>query len=196
MFLWTKATSPRYRMEQQDTVLRLSIGAIASHEDAGEVKCTVNDRLVTAANLFVEEEPVVFVRPLADVCVGEMAAEARFEAELNRPLVDAKWLRNGEEISEADRRFGVTRDGPLHRLLVRRVDASDVGEYTVQLQGKSNKKSVALLSIRAACKMFLEAKYKDIITIKRGSTLDVEVPFSGYPIPSFEWTKDDEVCND
>lgn len=186
-------SSQRHRTEQQDTLLKLTVSSIVSHEDAGEVKCTVNDKLVTTANLFVEEEPIVFIRPLQDLCLHEMPSEAKFEAELNKAFVDAKWMRNGEEISEADRRFTIVREGPVHRLTVKKADANDVGEYTIQLQGKSNKKSTASLDIKALCKMFLDAKYKDTITIKRGTTLDVEVPFTGYPVPTVEWTKEDET---
>lgn len=182
-----------YRIEQVDTVLKLNIKAVNSHENAGEVKCEVNGAISCTANLYVEEEPIIFVRRLEDICVHEIPGEAKFECELNKSFVNAKWYRNGEEISEADRRFTIAREGPKHYLTVKKVDANDVGEYMIQLQGKSNKKCMALLTIKALCKMFLDAKYKDTITIKRGTQLDIEVPFTGYPIPKYEWTFKDDV---
>jgi len=188
-----RTVGTRYRTEQVDTVLKLNICGVCSHEDAGEIKCEVNGKITTVANLYAEEEPVIFIRRLEDVIVHEIPGEAKFECELNKSFVNILWLRKGEEISESDRRFVINRDGGVHSMCVRDVDVNDVGEFTAQIVGKSQKKCTAELSIRAACKMFLDMKYKDTVTIKRGQALEIEVPFSGYPLPKFEWVANDEV---
>lgn len=183
----------RYRIEQVDSILKLSINSVNSYEDAGEVKCEVNGKIYTVANLYAEEEPVMFIRRLEDVIMHEIPGECKFECELNKSFVNVQWLQKGVEIAESDRRFQINRDGPVHTLKVKDVNVKDVGEFTVQITDKSDKKCSAELTIKAICKMFLDMKYKDTITIKRGSTFEIGVPFTGYPVPKFEWVANDEV---
>ena len=116
----------------------------------------------------------------------EIPGETKFECELNKSFVNVRWLRKGEEISESDRKFVINHDGHVHTLRIKDVDVNDAGEFTAQLVGKSKKK--------CTCEVFLDMKYKDTLTIKRGQALEIEVPFTGYPVPKFEWVANDEVC--
>lgn len=181
----------RYRIEQIDCTLKLTIKSVPA-EDAGEVKCQVGD-IYTSASLSVEEEPVVFVRKLQDQVCEEVPGKVKFECELNKSFVNAKWYYKGKEISMDDSKYDFGREGPRHFLYVKDVyGAKEEGEYTIVLQGKSEKKCSANLSVKAAPKMSLNAKYKDTITIKRGQPLLLEVNFTGYPEPKLSWTVNDE----
>jgi hypothetical protein len=180
-----------YTIEQIDCVLKLSIKSVPG-EIAGEVKCQVNGDLYTSANLSVEEEPVVFVRKLTDLTLTEIPEKAKFECELNKSFVNAKWYRNGKELAPDDSKYDFGREGPRHFLYVKDAAGKDEGEYTIVLQVPNEKKCSANLYVKAPPKFSLQAKYKDTITIKRGQPLLLEVAYSGHPEPKLAWTANDE----
>lgn len=181
----------RYSIEQISTTLKLNIGAVHP-EDAGEVKCQVNDTIYTAAQLSVEEEPVVFVKKLADITCDQVPGKVCFSCELNKPFVKAKWYRNGKEISDDDPKYDFGREGCKHFLNIKDVNGKDEGEYSIVLQEKSEKKCMGILSVKAGPKLFLNAKYKDTITIKNGKPLVLEVDYQAYPDPKASWMLNDE----
>ena len=181
----------RFSFEQIDTCLTLKISSVHA-EDAGEIKCQVNGDNYTAANLVVEEEPVVFVKKLEDVTCDVLPGKACFECELNKAFVNVKWFKNGKEISLDDSKYDIVRDGTKHYLYVKDVDGGrDEGEYTIVIQGPHEKKCMAKLMVRAAPKLFLSAKFNDKITIKRGEPIDIEVAFAAYPEPKLTWSMED-----
>ena len=185
------AENERFKVEQVDKTLKLSVSSVLG-DDQGEVKCVVNGEIMTSAVLSVEEEPVVFIKKLSDITCNEVPGKVCFECLLNKSFVNAKWYKNGEEIDFSNAKYDFGREGPKHFLYVKDVDGKDEGEYTIVLQGKSEKKCMAVLSVKAAPKMFLNAKFKDTVTIKRGTPLEVQVPFSAHPLPKFTWNHNDE----
>lgn len=186
-----KAPEARYKIENISTTLKLTIPAVHA-EDAGEIKCLVNDTIYTAANLSVEEEPVVFVKKLNDVTTNELNGKVTFACELNKPFVKAKWYKSGKEISSDDPKYDFGREGCKHFLHIKNLNAKDVGDYTIVLQEKSEKKSTGTLTIQAGPKIFLNAKYNDTITLKKGKPLLIEIDFSAYPEPKTSWMVNDE----
>ena len=185
----------RYKIEQIDCIQKLNISSVPA-EDAGEVKCQVNGDLYSAANLYVEEEPVVFVRKLADQVCDEIPGNLKFDCELNKSFVNVKWYHNGKEITADDPKYDFGREGPRHFLHIKEINGKDEGEYTIVVQGPSEKKCSANLSVKAAPKLFLNAKYKETITIKRGQPILIEVGFSGHPEPNLSWSANDEPVKD
>lgn len=181
----------RYSIEQISTTLKLNISAVHP-EDAGEVKCQVNDTIYTAAQLSVEEEPVVFVKKLTDVTCNEVPGKVTFSCELNKPFVKAKWYRNGKEISPDDPKYDFGRDHCKHFLNIKDVNGKDEGEYSIVLQDKSEKKCTGILTVKAPPKLFLNAKYKDTITVKSGKPVIIEVDYAAYPEPKIHWMVNDE----
>lgn len=186
-----KSDNTRFSVEQLDTVLKLNISSVHA-EDAGEIKCQVNGDIITTCSLAVEEEPVVFVKKLSDLTCEEIPGKVCFECQLNKSFVNAKWFRNGKEISSEDIKYDFGREGPKHFFHIKDVDGTDKGEYTIVLQGEVEKKCMATLTVKAAPKMFLSTKYKDTITIKRGQPLQIDVGFTAYPEPKFNWLVNDE----
>lgn len=191
----TKSENSRFSVEQIDTVLKLNIKSVQA-EDAGEIKCQVNGTIITSCNMAVEEEPVVFVKKLTDLVCEEIPGKVSFQCELNKSFVNAKWYRNGKEISNDDPKYDFGREGPKHFLNIRDVDGKDEAEYTIVLQGKVEKKCMATLSVKAPPKLFLNAKYNDTITIKRGQQLQIDVSFSGHPEPKLSWMLNDELLKE
>ena len=186
-----KAENSRFSFQQIDTVLKLNINAVHA-EDAGEIKCQVNGDIYTVANLAVEEEPVVFVKKLEDVTCNALPGKACFECELNKSFVNVKWYKNGKEIGLDDSKYDIIREGTKHYLHVKDVDGGkDEGEYSIVLQGPHEKKCMAKLTVHAAPKLFLSAKFNDKITIKRGDPIDIEVAFAAHPEPKLTWAMDD-----
>ena len=181
----------RMKLEQDGTTLRMNISSVIG-DDAGDVKCMVNGDIFTAGQLSVEEEPVMFIKKLTDITCSEVPGKVCFECLLNKSFVNAKWYKNGEEIDFSNAKYDFGREGPKHFLYIKDVDGKDEAEYTIVLQGKSQKKCMAELSVKAAPKMFLNAKFKDTVTIKRGTPLELEIGFSAYPLPKYSWSFNDE----
>lgn len=185
----------RYSIQQISTTLKLNISAVHP-EDAGEIKCQINDGIYTAAQLSVEEEPVIFVKKLTDITCNDVPGKVCFSCELNKPFVKAKWYRNGKEISPDDSKYDFGREGCKHFLYIKDVNGQDEGEYSIILQDKSEKKCMGILTVKAGPKLFLNAKYKDTITIKNGKPLILEVDYSAYPEPKASWMLNDETIKE
>jgi hypothetical protein len=191
-----KAENSRYTIEQVDTVLKLSIKDVQG-DDSGEVACQVNNTLTTTAMLAVEEEPVYFVKKLSDLVCEEMPGKVCFRCELNKPFVNVKWYRKGEEIYLDDPKFDFGREGPNHFLHVKDIYGKDEGEYTIVVQGKFEKKCMATLTVKAPPKLgHLDLKYREVITLKRGQPLLIEIPFSAHPEAKATWSHDGEKLVD
>jgi hypothetical protein len=187
-------SNPRYTIEQIDTTLKLKINSV-NPEDAAEVKCQISNFVFTIAHLSVEEEPVTFVRKLTDLVCDKIPGKVSFECELNKPLINVKWFKNGKELTDSSK-YEYVRDGTKHFLHIKQVDGKDEGDYTVVIQSKFEKKCTGMLSIKAAPKIFLNAKYQDTIIIKRGTPLSIEVEFTANPEPKYTWLFNDEKIKD
>jgi len=67
-------------------------------------------------------------------------------AELNKPGVDVKWLKNGQDISPVG--VEMRSDGKRHTLMIFNAKTDDVAEYTIVAADKS-----------ATAKLTVDGKY-------------------------------------
>jgi len=87
----------------------------------------------------IAEETIEFIRHLQDQRVIELPALVTFECELSKPNVKVQWTKAGKPIV-ADKKYDITVDGTVHRLIVRDVNgAGDVAEYTASARGLTSK---------------------------------------------------------
>lgn len=177
-----------YTLSQEGTTFKLKI---KSASEGGEIKFVVHDDVYSAASLIVDEAPVVFVKPLEDKICKSLPETVTFETELNKPNVNVVWLKDGEEI-DSDLHNEISQNGCKHYLRVKCTDGSFEGVYTIRVKSSPDHKSSANLLIQTAPKIFLDAFYKDTITIKRGTPLLIEVAFSAHPLPDASWLINDE----
>ena len=81
--------------------------------------------------------------------VAENAA-ATFECEISKDNQTAMWFQAGEEIKPGVgkwKRYSVKCEGRVHRLVIDKVEAGDVQEYSCSFK---DKKTSALLTIKGA----------------------------------------------
>ncbi len=176
---------PRFTAGQEDTLLTLEIKSL-SYQDAGVVKCKINDSITTSAKLSVEEEPVVFVQKLTDVKCTKIPGQVIFECMLNKPFSEVAWFKNGVELPRNEK-YVASQDRKVHTLTINDVDGKDVGEYTILLQGKYEKTCSSTLSVRSAPAIHLSKEYTECVVIKRGQPLELNVNYLGYPEPKATW---------
>ena len=163
-------------------------------EDHGEVKFQVRHDLYSTASLVVEEEPIIFVKKLEDLTCTEIPGTVKFECELNKANVDVSWFKDGKPIStDFDDKYECIKEGTKYYLIIKKVDGTDSGSYTISIPGKIEKKSHATLSVKSAPKIYKETIKTANITIKRGQPLLMEANYSAHPEPKIEWCFNDEV---
>lgn len=186
-----KAENQRYSIEQINNLLKLEINSV-SNQDAGEVRCEVNGDLYTGAILSVEEEPVTFVKKLTDITCSEIPGKACFECELNKIFSNVVWYKNDIEINDSSK-YTISQNGTKHYLTINDVDGKDDANYTIALLGKYEKKSMSVLSVRAAPKIYLSSNYKDTLTVKRGQPIEIDVSYKAHPEPRSKWSFNDDT---
>ncbi|XP_023933258.1 titin isoform X1 [Lingula anatina] len=172
----------KFAISVDGTTHTLTIQDVSLEEEA-EYTVIIEDKK-SSAKLFVEEIAVEFTKELEDTTVTEIPGSAEFECELNQPDVPIQWLQGDKPLRPSDKHKMVS-EGPVHKLLVKEVDDEDDGDYSVVAK---DKKSTAKLSVEVPPQAFLDEKFQDVFTIKAGKSAIFEVPFTGAPQPSVNWT--------
>jgi len=171
-----KVTDTRYTvrnlMEETDYEFRVSAENKAGVGQPGPASKSAK---------YVEE--VSFVRPLKDIKITTISETAIFECEVTKTNARATWMKDGHNIIE-DRKYNISVDGGVHRLAISKVDSTDMGDYAVNIKGH---RSAARLEVEAKPEFHYDDKYRHPITLKAGSTLTIEVPFSASPQPKVTW---------
>lgn len=176
---------PRFSFGQDLTLLTLEIKSV-SYQDAGEVKCKINDVITTSAKLSVEEEPVVFVQKLTDLKCTKIPGQVLFECQLNKPFSEVAWFKNGVELPNNEK-YVATQDRKVHMLTINDVDGKDDAEYSIVLLDKIEKRCSSTLTVRAPPVIPSGNESTRNVVIRRGQPLDVEVGFLSFPEPKATW---------
>uniref|UniRef100_A0A3B1IMM5 Obscurin, cytoskeletal calmodulin and titin-interacting RhoGEF n=1 Tax=Astyanax mexicanus TaxID=7994 RepID=A0A3B1IMM5_ASTMX len=112
----------KYRMDEQGTLRRLTIHNVTTNDDAVYI-CEMKEGSRTVAELTVlnitKKLPRRTVVPVSDTVI--------FCVELEHPVDDAYWTRNGEKLKE-DSRITITRTLKQYSLTIRECTAEDSGE--------------------------------------------------------------------
>ncbi|XP_043082206.1 obscurin isoform X23 [Puntigrus tetrazona] len=113
----------KYRMDVDGTLRRLTIHNVTTNDDAVYI-CEMNEGSRTVAELTVlgnitKKLPRRTVVPVSDTVI--------FCVELERPVDDAYWTRNGERLKE-DSRIIIARINRQYTLTIRECTAEDSGE--------------------------------------------------------------------
>ncbi|XP_056306278.1 obscurin isoform X20 [Danio aesculapii] len=113
----------KYRMDEEGTLRRLTIRNVTTNDDAVYI-CEMNEGSRTVAELTVlgnitKKLPRRTVVPVSDTVI--------FCVELEKPVDDAYWTRNGERLKE-DSRIIIARINRQYTLTIRECTAEDSGE--------------------------------------------------------------------
>ena len=161
-------------------------------------------------------DSVDFIRPLGNQEITSLPADVTFECELSdRDVIDVTWSKGSKVIKALNDRekYEVTREGATHKLVVKNVDSNDVGEYSIECNGKTSKAkldvkgvhhikcilckvhmhfkvqlSVFIFVFSVAPQILMDANFSDALTMHVGKTLILEVKFSSSPQPNVSWT--------
>ncbi|KAL0156329.1 hypothetical protein M9458_047575, partial [Cirrhinus mrigala] len=115
--------SSKYRMDVEGTLRRLTIHNVTTNDDAVYI-CEMKEGSRTVAELTVlgnitKKLPRRTVVPVSDTVI--------FCVELEKPVDDAYWTRNGERLKE-DSRIIIARINRQYTLTIRECTAEDSGE--------------------------------------------------------------------
>ncbi|XP_067234432.1 obscurin isoform X13 [Chanodichthys erythropterus] len=115
--------STKYRMDAEGTLRRLTIHNVTTNDDAVYI-CEMKEGSRTVAELTVlgnitKKLPRRTVVPVSDTVI--------FCVELEQPVDDAYWTRNGEKLKE-DSRIIIARINRQYTLTIRECTAEDSGE--------------------------------------------------------------------
>ena len=83
-----------------------------------------------------------FIRPLGNQEITSLPSDVTFECELSDgDATDVIWSKGSKVIKAVSDRekYEVTREGATHKLVVKNVDSNDVGEYSIECNGKTSK---------------------------------------------------------
>jgi hypothetical protein len=180
-----KETDKKYHFEQFDTTLRLVIKS-ASLQDSSQIKCQISNSVYSIAQLTVEEETVFFVKNIEDINLNHYPKKIEFSCELNKENVKLNWFKGQERLNQ-NSKYSIESNGKQHMLSIIDIDIFDEGDYKACLANKVDIYSKANLTITSAPKIFLDAKYNEILNIKRSSPLIIDFKFSANPQPKVTW---------
>ncbi|XP_032566411.1 immunoglobulin-like and fibronectin type III domain-containing protein 1 isoform X5 [Chiroxiphia lanceolata] len=108
-------------------------------EDAGVYQVRVEDVPVFSTELDAEAIPARFQQPLSDVRCPE-EGDAAFRCVLRTPCHHPAWLHKTHALQPGPRHhISVSPDGLTHQLIIKNVEPSDSGMYTLEVgQGSSS----------------------------------------------------------
>ncbi|XP_055900297.1 twitchin-like isoform X6 [Biomphalaria glabrata] len=157
-----------------------------SIKDDGKYTCQVLDQ-TTTAELFVSPD-VKFMKKLVDKTCKEketIALECKATNPHKHPF---QWLKNGVPIKTDLPKYESNNKGEVYKLTVKDVDIGDSGEYTIQIGERPNRCNVTVQPLPRPPKIDA-SKVKDIF-VKKGDTIELNIPFDGAPVPRALWSKD------
>uniref|UniRef100_W5KAC1 Obscurin, cytoskeletal calmodulin and titin-interacting RhoGEF n=1 Tax=Astyanax mexicanus TaxID=7994 RepID=W5KAC1_ASTMX len=167
----------KYRMDEQGTLRRLTIHNVTTNDDAVYI-CEMKEGSRTVAELTVlgnitKKLPRRTVVPVSDTVI--------FCVELEHPVDDAYWTRNGEKLKE-DSRITITRTLKQYSLTIRECTAEDSGEVAFIAR---DCKTSTLFSVTAPRKHPPDPPVNPVVRNKTDSsiTLRWSRPESERPVP-------------
>ena len=96
---------------------------------------------------FIPVEEIIFVRGLEDISVTSANVTVTFECELSKDGLKVEWYKGDKKLRRDDR-YNMSSVGKVHKLVIDKVDADCVGDYSVVFQKLS---SSAKLSMESEC---------------------------------------------
>ncbi|XP_026114227.1 obscurin isoform X14 [Carassius auratus] len=169
--------STKYRMDVEGTLRRLTIHHVTTNDDAVYI-CEMKEGSRTVAELTVlgnitKKLPRKTVVPVSDTVI--------FCVELEKPVDDAYWTRNGERLKE-DSRIIIARINRQYTLTIRECTAEDSGEVAFIAH---DCKTSTRFSVTAPRKHPPDAPVEPVVRNKTDSSITLcwSPPDSERPVP-------------
>lgn len=101
------------------------------------VTCTLNDKIITSAQLWVDDPPAFYVECIKDLNTTERD-NVIIECQLSRANTDVEWWKGDELLHETQRIIFIC-DGVYRRLLIDDIQLNEASEYTNRVVGQDTK---------------------------------------------------------
>ncbi|XP_017322293.1 obscurin isoform X6 [Ictalurus punctatus] len=170
----------RYVIRADGPQRLLTVSSVA-HEDEGEYSCECKDDKTTAKVTTKAPRLVKFVSKLNNVVANE-GKDAIFKCCVTPADVSVRWLYNNVPVVSGPK-FTIAHGGTSHSLTITAVTLEDVGEISVDAEGKVCK---ATLQVQKLPVMFV--KKLENKTVQEQDTVELEVELSR-PSTEVKWMK-------
>ncbi|XP_024860210.1 immunoglobulin-like and fibronectin type III domain-containing protein 1 isoform X2 [Kryptolebias marmoratus] len=162
-------------------------------EEAGDVNNsstrTRRKRLTPLVKDFVIDPGVQFVCGLSDVdaIISEMA---ELTCKLSSEDCEGAWFRDGKKIFPDDN-FLITKDGPIHKLVIVKCIEEYSGKYRFEADGR---KTEAMVNVKDPPRFDSEGlcAFTEPLTVKVGHHAIFKLQFVGYKPIKIQWYRDGE----
>ncbi|GFS00827.1 titin [Elysia marginata] len=155
--------------------------------DASIYRVSIKDKK-TSAKVAVKEEPLEFIKPLADIEVQENQ-KIFLECTLSKPDRKVTWYKNAVKLPASDT-VKLVCDAATHTLTIDRAELSDQAEYSVKVDGKTSKAKVKVIESELEFIRNLE----DTTITEIPKTLVFEAEVSKINVPA-KWYHNDKVIS-
>ncbi|KAK3571997.1 hypothetical protein QTP86_021336 [Hemibagrus guttatus] len=170
----------RYVMRADGAQRLLTISSVAP-EDEGELSCECKDDKTSAKIATKAPRLVKFLSKLNNVVANE-GKDAIFKCSVTPPDLSLRWLFNNAPVTSGPK-FKIAHGGTSHSLTITAVTLEDVGEISVDAEGKLCK---ATLQVQKLPVMFI--KKLENKTVQEQDTVELEVELSR-PSTEVKWMK-------
>ncbi|CAG6021715.1 unnamed protein product [Menidia menidia] len=136
---------------------------------------------------------VQFIWGLSDV--GAIVNEtAELTCKLSCEDCPGVWFRDGKKISPDDN-FNIIKDGPIHKLVIRKCDELHSGKYRFEADGR---KTEAMINVKDPPRFDHEHLhvFTEPMTVKVGQSAVFKLQFVGRPPIKIQWHREGEELQD
>lgn len=160
-----------------------------SPKEAGKYECKCG-LTITSCELSIKEN----LKIVKNIKGGEVLEETQYElvVEINKLNGKPVWYRNGKMINfnekQISEKFSTTSQEYTHKLIFKKVDLKDAGEYEVRFDKVIDKCNLTVKECEKVPKVDL-SKVPKKLKLKAGRELALEVPYEACPEPNMSWKK-------
>lgn len=179
----TEITGLDHRVVIQDGRTHKLIIKKITKNDEGSYKCTVKKQK-TETTVNVEQVKLEFIRKLQDLEVTEKEL-AILEVEISSDTADVVWRKDGIALNNLDDKYTFEKDGGVRKLIIRKTNIHDEGEYTCTLEKQECRCELTVIELAPEIITPLQDQ-----TVKKGEKAVFEVEISKGDALT-KWYKDD-----
>uniref|UniRef100_A0A669QNP8 Obscurin n=1 Tax=Phasianus colchicus TaxID=9054 RepID=A0A669QNP8_PHACC len=178
---WKKGASEKYIMRQDDVLAELEIHEL-DLQDAGDYTCVCGDQHTTAS-LTVNGKITLQMAVLSLLKNEEVmeGASVSLRCELSKA---APW-KKGQEVLKASKKYKMSQDGAVAKLIIHELDEEDAGGYTCVC---GDQQTTATLTVNALPALFKQELQNT--EAEEGGTVTLKCELTKPKAP-IEWRKGD-----
>lgn len=122
---------------------------------------------------------------------GEEGRSARLECEIaGNPKAEYRWFKGARELVDT-MKFTILSQGDKQTLIINDLFGEDADEYTCRASNAAGTRSTRCeVNIKSRPKIFVPPRFQDRAQFSKNETMQIKIPFKGWPQPTATWSKD------